>query len=1301
MSASPDIAARPAPALAAPPAELAFPIPSRLKSRDVFRLLTRVWPFVRPYRRHLVYLFALMIPSLPAGLFGLTMIRIFFDVIGHGAPLKPYEAWMLGLTVAAPRELVLWRAGVLTGIVSLILLPLGFLTLAYAVWILQRISNLFRVNLYTRLQELSLRFHSEEKIGDAIFRMFQDSAAIPQVIAGLVIQPLRFVPFLIANLVWLFIFDASIALIALALLPLNLLMAWAFSDPLRRAFVAEREASANATTRIEETLASIKTVKAFGTEASESAVYARDNWDAFRASRRARLMLAAYRVLSNTIRGFAYVAALYFGARQVLHGGSAGLARAAVSLGLFQGELAVFGAMAARTRAVTDLWGSMQDVVVAIARVLEMLAKPAEEQVDAGVRIPRSGSAALKFDKVSFGYEPGAPILSEVSFEARPGEITAIAGPSGAGKSTIIALVVRFFDSNAGRIMFGADDVRALDLAAWRGELSVALQDNPLFTASIRDNVAYGRPDASLADVAAAVERAGLGEFVRSLPAGLATVLGEKGAKLSAGQAQRIGLARALLRDARILLLDEPTSALDAATENTIMRGIRAWVNEQPSSRLAIVATHRRTTAAHADRQYQIASGRLAIADDSALAPAAVAATRNGYEAQRSPIVERANAQVAPTDSRVNLLYDDERATLRPREALGLIIWSWPFIAAHRRLVASKCALAFVSLTFFLMTPWPVKIVIDNVIDGRPLTGVSAWLLRPLVGDDRALLLAVVSGFLFFTAILIGMVGTDAPGLGTNVNSGGLDQAGMTANDANDGWSLWNGLFGFWEATVTLDLTQRINQTVRTAIYERFLRSPLGLYADQKIGDAVFRVMYDSASIGDVLYRAVLAPLMSIVLFVLTIAVLRAQFSNEPMIPILAALVLPVVAIGASLFGRLLRSQSQQMRERGSDVMAAFEERVAQVQLIKAFGQEARESAAIDAASWESYRSTLRMIGILLVIGLVLIPVIGLLIAVSIYYLMMQVIEGRITLGDLVLLLSYAALLSNPMATLGATWAAMQLPIAGLRRIHSVLETLAEPSAASNGTDLGAPVTRLEFRDVAVGYDSGAPVLEHVSLRLRAGEMAAIAGPSGCGKTTLIYSLPGFIELSAGTILVNGTDLAGWHGALRERIAFVFQQEALFSATIAENIRYGSPRASDAQVREAAAMADAAEFVERLPNGYATMLGRRGARLSVGQKQRIAIARALLRNPEVLVLDEPTAPLDPATEAELIRTLRALAQNRIVLLVAHRAGTLGACDRVFFLHDRTIVASGTHAELLASCPTYQAYQAVTDSEIEA
>src|SRR5271156_3667404 len=298
-------------------------------------------------------------------------------------------------------------------------------------------------------------------------------------------------------------------------------------------------------------------------------------------------------------------------------------------------------------------------------------------------------------------------------------------------------------------------------------------------------------------------------------------------------------------------------------------------------------------------------------------------------------------------------------------------------------------------------------------------------------------------------------------------------------------------------------------------------------------------------------------------------------------------------------------------------------------------------------------------------------------------------------------LASYLSMLANPMAIIGSTWASMQVSVAGLRRVHSVLDNLAEPVADGSGGGLDARVSRLEFSGVTVGYGA-ATVLHGVTMSMRAGGMVALAGPSGCGKTTLIHSIPRFIEPSAGTIAFDGVDSrAVAPDSIRARVGFVFQNESLFSISIEDNIRYGSEGASATDVREAAAMAGAAEFIDRLPDGYATMLGRRGARLSVGQKQRIAIARAMLRRPEIIVLDEPAAPLDPASESELIKTLTALARDRIVIIVAHRAGTLAACDHVFFVHDGTIGAAGTHEHLIASCATYRAYLAQTSAEIPA
>ena len=644
-------------------------------------------------------------------------------------------------------------------------------------------------------------------------------------------------------------------------------------------------------------------------------------------------------------------------------------------------------------------------------------------------------------------------------------------------------------------------------------------------------------------------------------------------------------------------------------------------------------------------------------------------------------------------------LYGAERAHLGFRHAWRVLVRSWPFISQHRQLVTLKLALIIGSLVFYLVMPWPMKILIDTVIDGHRLTGIPAAIIVPLVGYSRSAILVAITLFLFATLILIGGAGEPVERLGTAVGGAGLDQAGSTMNDSNFGHSNWNGLFGYYETQITIDLTQRINQGVRTAVYERFLRAPLGLYGDQKIGDAVFRAMHDSAAIGNLLYQGIVAPLASIAIFLCTIAILWAQFSNEPMIPIAAALTFPLVAIGSGVFGRLFRDQSQRMRERGSDVMAAFEERLAQVQLIKAFGQEARESAEIDAASWRSYGATLWMVVLIGFSAMLVIPLVAFVVIAVVYHLMLEVIHGNITLGDVTLLLSYSGLLITPMYIVGSTWASLQGAVAGLRRVHSVLDGLAiDAPPTVNGADVLAPIKEVEFRDVALGYGDST-VLHDVSLMLRAGDLTAIAGPSGAGKTTIIYAIPHFIEPRAGSILVNRRPCRD--GELRRRVGFVFQQEALFSTSILENIRYGTPNADDSAVKKAALAAGAAEFIERMPRGYETVLGRRGARLSVGQKQSIAIARALLRNPEILILDEPTAPLDSDSETSLIETLCRLARDRIVLLVAHRPETLAACGMVNFVNQGTIEASGTHEELLRTCPAYGAYLARAQSEIQA
>jgi len=451
------------------------------------------------------------------------------------------------------------------------------------------------------MQELSVRFHSEEKIGDAIFRMFQDSAAIPSVNRRLdSFQPLIvfFFPPRSETILYLLWFDTRMALIVVLLMPANFVLAWIYANSLRTGFIAERETTAQATTRIEETLASIRTVKAFGTETREGGKLRRDNWDAFLAGRRARLMLAPVPAslpirfaVSLTLRRCTSVRT------EVLAGGTAGFGHAAVSLGLFQGSLWLVSNVSKRTRNITDHWGSMQDVVVAISRVLEMLGQAPEQSVRSGHAIPaedcdRPGAGGcdlrLRTPRTTSPRRRQSRSAVLVRLLQSP-------GPSGSGKSTIISLIVRFFDPIAGRILLDGEPIDSFELfRVARDACPSRLQENPLFTATIRDNVAYGRPNASTAEVLAAIQRAGLGDFVRSFagrPRHDARRKRGRNFPFGQGSADR-PRARDSSRRPRFFCSTNPLRRSTWATEQSVMRGLaRVGRRGRPETRMVILAT--------------------------------------------------------------------------------------------------------------------------------------------------------------------------------------------------------------------------------------------------------------------------------------------------------------------------------------------------------------------------------------------------------------------------------------------------------------------------------------------------------------------------------------------------------------------------------------------------------------------------------------------------------------------------------------------------------------------------------------
>jgi ABC-type multidrug transport system fused ATPase/permease subunit len=587
------------------------------------RLLGRCLSLLRPLLRHLL-LFgagfsALAVAFVPIGV---LLFDAFWTGALQGNPLHPLEAFWLGLdpTLFAGAEPLspdarrrmlerVFQVGLGFGIVAV---PGGLALYYYQIWILQRLNQLLRVQLLERLQQLSLRFHHDSRIGDALFRTIQDSAMVTQLIEVLILVPLAASARFLFGVAVVTAFDWRLGLALLLLAPPLVALGYALGRPLRVSFRHARERNSDLTSRIQETLAGIRVIKAYGGEGFEQGRFESASAGAFAATFEARALFAFLAVAIFWVTAIGMVVAAGWGALQTARGEALhafGAATAAAwTLGLFNYFKVRFGDGGSSLRRAFRTWGEAQDVLIGLDRVFELLdLEPEVKNSPNAVPFPKL-ERGVRFEGVRFRYQPNRPALECVDFEAQVGNVTAIVGATGAGKSTLMALLLRLFDPDQGRIQIDDVDLREIDLDDLRGKIGVALQESLLFGASVAENIRYAVPDASDEAVRAAARVACADGFIDALPEGYETLLGERGTKLSAGQRQRLSIARAVLKDSRILILDEPTAALDAETELEVLERLARW----GEGRLIFLITHRLSTIRRADQILVLAKGEIA-----------------------------------------------------------------------------------------------------------------------------------------------------------------------------------------------------------------------------------------------------------------------------------------------------------------------------------------------------------------------------------------------------------------------------------------------------------------------------------------------------------------------------------------------------------------------------------------------------------------------------------------------------------------------------------------------------------------
>ena len=590
---------------------------------------------------HLVYYFVLLWAStLLLMLIALFSVDVVSQSILQAKPLTPFVAELVGqpdlagvpespeATAAqaeanielAPlsdeqRHSLKWvyAAFLLLGWVAQI--PIAIFLPYYYIYIMQRVNQDLRLALLTRWHRLSLRYHSDHRVGDSVYRLYQDSAMVTAVI-GEITQVLQVIITYFTGVTLLLALDPVLGLMALSIVLLSMLWGLWFSPRMRDKSLLSRMANSDFTSRVQETFASIRIIKAYGSEDREQARFEKDSIHAFNASYRVRSLTVLVGIVTFTIAAAAllygqFLTAIWAqGERETFATvlvALVGLSFVRWNLSAYQSAQEQLGASSVAVRDLVERWARAQDMAMGLNRVFDILDIEPDVQNRPNA-MPFGGMRrGIEFDNVSFAYEASRPVLQDVSFDIKPGSVTAIVGPTGSGKSSLMSLLSRLFDPDSGQIRIDGIDIQDFEVDSLRQNISVALQENVLFGMSLRENIRYVAPMASDEAVLDAVRVACVEEYIAELPQGLDTQLSDRGGKLSTGQRQRLSIARAVVKNTPILILDEPTAALDARTEHQVLQRLAEWGED----RAIFLITHRISTIKQADQILYIDQGQL------------------------------------------------------------------------------------------------------------------------------------------------------------------------------------------------------------------------------------------------------------------------------------------------------------------------------------------------------------------------------------------------------------------------------------------------------------------------------------------------------------------------------------------------------------------------------------------------------------------------------------------------------------------------------------------------------------------
>ena len=1095
-----------------------------------------------------------------------------------------------------------------------------------------------RRRMFDHLLRLDQSFFDRQEAGQLVSRLSGELNGISQFLGLSLAYIGKAVLTILGSAVVMFALDWRLAAVALAPLLGTMVCALRYPGRIRSVLLAARQCLAEVSGLAAENIAGVRIVRAFAREAAEQARFEKLSARALAATLRVNRVQSRYTALMTLFPALGLFAVL-------LYGGNLALSDNGISNGEWVTFFAFLMLLIPPAEALGGWLTSAQTALATMDRVRQILeVEPTILDRPDAVALGHGDATALR--DVGFAYLGAAPALRDVDLAVPDGRTLAIVGPTGAGKSTLLALVNRLYDVDRGSVEVAGTDVRAVRLSALRRAVAIADRQSFLVYGTIRENITYGRPDASDAEVEAAAAAAQLSRTLDVMDAGLDTDVGEAGLALSGGQRERVAIARALLVEPRVLALDNATSNLDARTETALLAELRRSAPD-------------RTTLFVSDRPATIAA-----ADEVAMLEGGVITARGAH---RELLAENARYRRLASVADVDELQAQARGTEAPAAAAPAPARAPA--ASHR----SRHPAA------------PAPPAGSESQPRRAFAGVLALLRRQGVRPWAALV-----------AVVVGTVASLVPPY----------LAGQAVNDVLERDSsarlddlcivlglsvLVLGVATYAQTRLLGEVGQFFLRDLRERAFAHLQRLPIRFFDRTRTGTLISRLANDMAALNALVLGGMALLLSSTLTIGGTFIVL---FAIDAELALIVLAIIPVLAVLGVLLQRRAREPLRGAREAATQQIAVLEETVTGIRTVRSCAQEERHRKRFDELNerqrdlfGQGQRTIVTFQSLALGAGMLLIAVV---VAVA----GAQSVSGGVAVGTVVSFMAYLRLAFAPLPDLAS--AAGQGAQARISLAH-IFGLLTEPVADDDrpgAVELGPLAGDLRFESVDFAYRDGEPVLKDVDLDVPAGATVAVVGETGAGKTTLVRLALRFYDPQAGRVSVDGHDLRAIHShSLRNQVGFVPQESFLFSGTVRDNIAFASPEATDEEIRAAAATVCALDVLERLPQGLDTPVGEGGTTLSAGENQLIALARVVLADPRLVILDEATGCFDAETESEIQAGLERFLASRTALVVAHRLTTVRDADKIVALEDGRVVESGTHDELLAAGGLYHALYA--------